>query len=159
MVFASGIEQTLDGARARVRRALDSGEALERFRQSVEIQGGNPKVCDEPTEILDLTAKAVKIESRHAGFVTAIDTFEIGNAVAALGGGRIRMEDKIDPAVGFATEVKIGDKVAPGDVLGFVYCRESASAKSAQDRMQAAYSVDEAPLSNALELIKEVIEA
>jgi thymidine phosphorylase len=69
------------------------------------------------------------------------------------------MEDKIDPAVGFATEVKIGDKVAPGDVLGFVYCRDSASAKSAQDRIQAAYSIDEAPPSNALELIKEVIEA
>jgi pyrimidine-nucleoside phosphorylase len=159
MVFASGIEKTLDGARARVKRALESGEALERFRRNVEIQGGDPKVCDEPAEILDLTAKAVKIESRHAGFVTAIDTFEIGNAVAALGGGRVRMEDKIDPAVGFATEVKIGDKIAPGQVLGFIYCREPAAAKSAQDRIQAAYSIDEAPTSNALELIKEVIEA
>jgi pyrimidine-nucleoside phosphorylase len=159
MVLSAGLEVTIEKARSRVLQALDSGSALEKLRANVEAQGGNPRLCDDPTEVLDLTAREVRVESPIAGFVTAVNAFEIGNAVASLGGGRVRIEDSVDPAVGFASEVVIGDPVEAGDTLGFVYCRDISTAGPVLSRIQSAYSIGEAPPSNALELIKEVIEA
>jgi pyrimidine-nucleoside phosphorylase len=159
MVHSAGLESSVDAARARAIRCLESGEALEFCRLNIEAQGGDPHVCDAPEEVLDLTARKVKVESPRAGFVTAIETFEIGSAVAALGGGRVRIEHKIDPAVGFASEVGIGDRVEAGDALGYVFARDPDRAQSAVRRIQSAYSIGEVPPPTALLLIKEVIDA
>ena len=159
MVHAAGVETSITSARVKVKSLLGSGHALERFRENVEAQGGNPHICDSPEKLLDLTAKPVRLESQSNGFVTSIDTFAIGNAVAALGGGRIRMEDRIDPSVGFAVEAGLGDELRNGDVLGFVYCREGFPAEEAIAQLQSAFHISDAPPSSVPELIKEVIEA
>ncbi|HYE66181.1 MAG TPA: hypothetical protein VD966_11390, partial [Pyrinomonadaceae bacterium] len=159
MVVLSDIDSSLDAARSRVQRALDSGAALERFRANVEVQGGDARVCDEPKRLLDLTLREVRIESPRAGFVSHIDTAEIGHTVAAIGGGRVRIEDKIDPAVGFIAEVKIGDQLAAGDTIGLLYCRRDEQAAEAAPRILAAYGIGEEPPSTAPTLIKEVITA
>src|SRR5918997_955505 len=65
MVALSGVADTLEEARRRVTRALDSGAALERFRRNVEEQGGDPRVCDEPRRLSDLTVEEVRVESEH----------------------------------------------------------------------------------------------
>ncbi|HEU4596957.1 MAG TPA: thymidine phosphorylase [Pyrinomonadaceae bacterium] len=157
MVALCGVEGSLDAARAKVLRALDSGAALERFRQNVEAQGGDPRVCDEPRRLLDLTLHEVRVESGRAGYVQAIDTAEVGRAVASIGGGRVRMEDRIDPSVGFLADAKIGDEVSEGATLGLLYCRRPAEAEEAARRIGAAYEVGEEPPARLPELIKEVI--
>src|SRR5262249_15283070 len=48
MLHLGGMTATLDAARARVRDALDSGKGLRKFREIVELQGGDPRVCDDP---------------------------------------------------------------------------------------------------------------
>jgi pyrimidine-nucleoside phosphorylase len=159
MVQQAGLESSIELARTRVNGLLRSGHALELFRKNVEAQGGDPRVCDDPEKLQDLTAKAVRIESSRNGFVTSIDTFAIGNIVAALGGGRVRIEDQIDPAVGYAVEAGLGDELKQGDVLGFVYCRDNVSPEEVIAQMRAAYTISEVPPSNVPELIKEVIEA
>ena len=73
MVALSGVAASLAEARERARRALDSGAALERFRRNVEEQGGDPRVCDEPRRLSDLTVQEVRVESERAGYVEAID--------------------------------------------------------------------------------------
>jgi len=159
MVQQAGLESSIEVARTRVNGLLRSGHALELFRKNVEAQGGDPRVCDDPEKLLDLTAKAVRIESSSNGFVTSIDTFAIGNAVAALGGGRVRIEDPIDPAVGYAVEAGLGDELKQGDVLGFIYCRDNVSPEEVIAQVRAAYTISDVPPSNVPELIKEVIEA
>jgi thymidine phosphorylase len=77
--------------------------------------------------------------------------------VAVAGGGRIRMEDKIDPAVGFTAEVKLGDEVKAGDVLGILYVRENKKAHEALERIKQAYTIAEEPPQSGVKLIKEVI--
>jgi len=157
MVWLSGRESELDQSRARVRRALDSGAALEKFRLNVEAQGGDARVCDEPGRLRDLKLREVKVESPRAGYLKSTDAAEIGNTIAAMGGGRVRIEDEIDPAVGFIAEVKIGDEVQTGDTIGLLYCRDEAQGKRAAERIRAAYEiVDERPRAT-LKLIKEVI--
>jgi pyrimidine-nucleoside phosphorylase len=111
MVALSGVEATLDAARSRVRRALESGAGLECFRRNVEAQGGDARVCDDPARLLQTSSlHAVKVESARSGFVTEIDAAEIGHAVAVIGGGRTRVEDVIDFQVGYVADVAHGDR-------------------------------------------------
>ena len=136
----------------------ESGDALDCFRRNVEAQGGEPRVCDEPRQLLPLTDKAFKVESARSGFVAAIDTEEIGNAIAEAGGGRVRVEDKIDPRVGFLAEVKIGDELKTGDLIGLVFCDQADPGAQAVARIKAAYSVSDTRPSELPLLMKEVIE-
>src|SRR5207253_9769867 len=122
---------------------------------NVEAQGGDPRVCDDPGGILPLTDNSIKVESPRSGFIIKVDTEEIGHAIAEAGGGRVRIEDRIDPAVGFISEVKIGDKVRAGDPIGLVYCADSGRGESTAARIQAAYEVGEEPPAELPVLIKE----
>lgn len=159
MVAAARVVETLDEAREKVRRALDTGAALERFRWCVEVQGGDVRVCDDPALLMPLTLRVVDVKSARAGFVTRIAAFEIGMAVAAIGGGRIRIEDEIDPAVGFIAEARLGDQLQSGDSLGQVYCRDEAQGEYASARIRAAYELSDEPLTKLPPLIKEVISS
>ncbi|HEX8688391.1 MAG TPA: hypothetical protein VF654_17890, partial [Pyrinomonadaceae bacterium] len=157
MVALSGVAATLEEARGKVRRALDSGAALERFRRNVEAQGGDPRVCDDPARLSDLTLREVRVESEHAGYVEAIDAAEVGRAVASIGGGRARVEDEIDPAVGYTARARVGQQVSAGEPLGLLHCRPGAYGSAAAARVRAAYTVGEAAPNHVPELIKEVI--
>ena len=158
MVALAGAEQSLEAARSRVEAALTSGAALECFRRNVAEQGGDPRVCDQYAQLLPLTPHEVKVESTRNGFVTQVNTAEVGFAIAEIGGGRVRIEDRIDPAVGFAAEAKIGDEVKAGEVLGLLYCRDEQNAQSALERIRAAYKIGDEHASVSA-LIKEVITA
>ncbi|MBA3515041.1 MAG: thymidine phosphorylase [Pyrinomonadaceae bacterium] len=157
MLVLSHVEDLLAEARQRLQRALDSGDALERFRQNIVAQGGDPSVCDDPSGVLPLVRESFKVESRRSGYITAVETTEIGNAIAALGGGRVRIDDTIDATVGFLSEIKIGDKVTAGQTLGVVFSRQESRAREAVSRIQAAYQVGEEPKGNLPTLIKEIV--
>jgi pyrimidine-nucleoside phosphorylase len=157
MVALSGVESSLEAARACVERTIDSGEALERFRRNVEEQGGDTRVCDDPARLTDLTLAEVRVESVHAGFVVSVDAAEIGRAVASIGGGRVRVEDKIDPSVGYYARAKTGQQLSAGEPLGLLYCRDASKAERAAARIRAAYTVGDEPPARVPELIKEVI--
>ncbi|HEY2973772.1 MAG TPA: thymidine phosphorylase [Pyrinomonadaceae bacterium] len=157
MLVLARVEDSLETARGRLQKILGSGEALERFRQNVAAQGGEPRVCDDPAKYLPLVTESFKVESPRSGFVSKVNTAEIGNAIAAIGGGRLRIDDAIDPSVGFIAELKIGDRIDAGAALGTVYCREEAKAKEAAQRIQTAYEIDHQPPKEIPQLIREVI--
>jgi pyrimidine-nucleoside phosphorylase len=157
MLVLVNVEQTIERALATLRRQIDSGAALEAFRRNILAQGGDARVCDDPNRFLPLVTEGVKVESPRSGFITRIETTEIGHAIAAIGGGRVRIEDVINPTVGFVTEVKIGDRIAHDDALGFVYSSDQADAREAAARIQAAYLIDDAAPATSQELVKEII--
>src|SRR2546427_11577 len=105
-----------------------------------------------------LTHESVKVESARSGFVVGINTEEVGHAIAEAGGGRVRIEDRIDPTVGFLSEGKIGSEVRSGDSIGLLYCSDQDRAQRAAARIQAAYVVEDGRPSKLPELIKEVID-
>lgn len=157
MVVLAKLENTIDAARDRIKRVHESGAALETFRANVAAQGGEPHVCDDPTRILPLTDKAFEVESPRSGFVTKVSTAEVGHTIAEAGGGRVRIEDKIDPRVGFVAKIKIGDEVRAGDSIGVVFCDDAARGQAAAARIQAAYEIGESPVEPP-QLVKEVID-
>lgn len=157
MLMLSHVDDSLDAARKRLRNVLDSGQGLESFRRNVSAQGGDPRVCDDPCGFLPLATESFKVKSSRSGFITKVNATEIGHAIATIGGGRVRIDDEIDPTVGFVAEVKIGDRINAGEAIGVVYCREESKAHDAAKRIAAAYEVGEEPQSGPPRLIKEVI--
>jgi len=157
MLMLANVDQTIEAARARLEDVLRSGKALECLRSNIAAQGGDPRVCDAPGTFLPLVRETVKVESPRSGFITRVDTTEIGHAIAAIGGGRVRIEDTVDPTVGFTSELKLGDEVRAGEAIGIVYCADSAAAAEAARRIQAAYEIGDAPANERPKLVKEII--
>jgi len=157
MLVLANVDQTLDAAHKRLRQVLHSGKALECLRRNIEAQGGEPRVCDDPKSFLPLVSETVKVESPRSGFITRVDTTEIGHAIAAIGGGRVRIEDTVDPTVGFVSELKLGDRVGAGETIGIVYCADSSAAQEAAQRIQTAYEIGDEPPAQQVKLVKEVI--
>ena len=156
MLVLSHLDDSLDAARGRLQDILSSGKALESFRQNVSAQGGDARVCDEPARFLPLATESFKVESPRSGFVTKVNTADIGHAIAAIGGGRVRIDDEIDPSVGFVASVKIGDRIEAGASIGAIYCSDEAKAKEAVQAVQACYEIGDAPLEKLL-LVKQII--
>ncbi len=135
------IERTVDAAKDRINRVLSSGEALERFRRNIELQSGDPNVCDKPECLLTKGIRKVDIVAVSSGYLVAVDTFAVGNAICSLGGGRIKAEDSVDHAVGWESSINIGDKVKRGDVVGTIFARSDPSAQAISEMMQNAYKI------------------
>jgi thymidine phosphorylase len=155
MLIAGGVESDLEIARDKARAAITSGRALERFRACIEAQGGDPRVLDD-TKLLPQAGERRAITTDRAGFITAIETDEVGRVVMDWGGGRRKLEDEIDHAVGLRIHARIGDQVNAGDPLVTAYYNDESKFEEMSARLRAAYRIgDAAPLSEAL--IKAVI--
>jgi len=143
-----------DGRRA-AQRALESGAGLEKLRQFVEAQGGDPRVADD-LSLLPQAPVHLEVTAREAGWLAGVDAEAVGRAAAALGAGRQRKDDPVDPAVAVELSVKLGDEVAPGDGIGQVLARDQASAETAARDLAAALRWSREPCQ-APDLVHEVI--
>jgi pyrimidine-nucleoside phosphorylase len=157
MLVLSHVDEDVASARSRLNNIVASGAALDCFRKNVEAQGGDPRVCDDPARFLPLVTESFRVESPRSGFITKVNTAEIGHAIASIGGGRVRIDDKIDPSVGFMTAVRIGDRLGEDGSLGTIYCPDESKAREAAGRIKAAYEVGEQPVAEVPQLMKEVI--
>ena len=131
-----GVEHT--EAVQRAERAIDRGEALDRFRRMIEAQGGDPRVVDDPVGLLPRAPVVAPILADRTGTLAAVDAEAIGLASGALGAARMRKGDPIDPAVGIVFRPKIGDRITTGDPLGEVHSRNEGDADQAVDRTLGA---------------------
>jgi pyrimidine-nucleoside phosphorylase len=156
MLVLTGVEGDHDSARARCTEVLESGTALELFRLNVECQGGDAAVCDDPESPLDSSVQKFDIISTAGGYISDIDTQAIGDAICALGGGRLKAEDSVDPSVGFASDLKIGDRIETGDPLATVFCRTREQFDAVEEKLSSAYVIGPdatAPTPLILEII------
>jgi pyrimidine-nucleoside phosphorylase len=125
--------------RGRLESWLDDGTALEKFRALVEAQGGDPASLD----VFDQVHPAPTVREIRApgsGVVTRVDAETVGRAANALGAGRNRAEDAVNPAVGFDRIVKVGEPVAAGDVIARVHAHCAADAGEAEMRFLSGFS-------------------
>ncbi len=139
---------SLEEATARAAAALDDGSGLERFRAMVLAQGGDPRVADDPVAVLPRAAVVIPLLADREGVLAEVRTEELGLASGALGAGRMRKGDPIDPAVGMVVRVKIGDRVQRGTPIGEVHARDAAAAAEAARRAQAALTLTDGPVTS-----------
>ncbi|HTU28254.1 MAG TPA: thymidine phosphorylase [Solirubrobacteraceae bacterium] len=124
------------------RRAMESGAGLERFREFVEAQGGDPRVVEDLSRLPQAPVDSeVHLDLGREGFITAIDPVAIGRAAAGLGAGRERIEDQIDPAVGIELLVEVGDEVKPGEPVMRILARSDDALAAASRQVGAALTV------------------
>ncbi len=130
-----------DEARRKLVAARDSGAPAERFQRMVAALGGPADLVERPEKHLPRAAVERAVESDRRGFIARIDVCAIGLAILALGGGRRRVEDRIDYSVGIADTQSIGDEVSPGRPLAIVHARDSATADQAAAAIQDAVEI------------------
>lgn len=140
MLVVSGLESDRVAARARLETAVTSGRALDMFRLLVEAQGGSPAVVDDPAGLPQAPVSAV-YEAPRAGVVSEVTPRRIGHAVVALGGGRSRTDDVIDPAVGFSITAKPGLAVQAGEPLATVFARDEAGLRLGLQALNEAVTI------------------
>jgi pyrimidine-nucleoside phosphorylase len=129
-------------ARQRLERAIADGSALERFAAMVEAQGGSARaVLEEELPMAPDHLEVVADPNGVAGVVQFIDAEAIGMAALALGAGRMRKEDTIDPAVGLWLHKKVGETVAPGEPFVRIDHRGGRGVEEARRRILGAYRV------------------
>jgi pyrimidine-nucleoside phosphorylase len=133
-------------ALAQAAAAIESGEALERFRAMVQAQGGDPRVVDDPAGVLPAAPVREPLLADRSGTVAAFEAEEIGLASVDLGAGRLRKGDPIDPAVGIVVHPKIGDRLEAGTPIGEVHARDREAAAEAGRRVLAAMDVVDGPV-------------
>jgi pyrimidine-nucleoside phosphorylase len=137
-------------ADAQVRRALTSGAGLEKFRDIIAAQGGDPKVVDDYSR---LPAPLHREEWRapRAGVVSRLDAELVGRAAVALGAGRDRADAGVDPAAGIDVAAPRGSRVQAGDPVLVLACSDPARARAAQTLLDEGVSIeDEAPAERPL---------
>lgn len=155
MLLMSGLEGDRQQAEGKVKEAVSSGAALERFARMVEAQGGDPRIVEKPESLPSARYREV-ITADRSGWVSEIDCEAMGYAVVALGGGRRKIEDAVNPRVGLEVHVKVGGEVVRGDRLVTVHYDDPSTLPEAIAILTAAYRVDEAEVS-APPLIHEVV--
>jgi pyrimidine-nucleoside phosphorylase len=156
MLVAAGVATDRAAAAAMCRRALDSGEALQRLGAIIERQGGNPRVIDD-YGLMPRAPEEHLLRARRDGFVTDLDAGLIGRAAVALGAGRDAVEDAIDPAVGITIPATVGDPVRVDDPVLRVQYRSRKRLEDALPLLTQAVRIGESPRPRTPLVIGEVL--
>jgi pyrimidine-nucleoside phosphorylase len=146
MLEISGVTSSLDQARARAMEALASGAALEKFRQLIALQGGDPRVIDDYS-VLPTASHRLTYRAPYSGFVEELHAERLGRATMLLGAGRNRVEDSIEPSAGGVLFVKRGQPVAAGDALFELRYTQGTALNAALDEVKHACKIAEQPPS------------
>lgn len=128
-----------DNCYEKAKNAIDSGKALEVFRETVKLHGGNCKICDD-LSLLPQARYSFEVKSDRNGFISEINSEEIGMTSLLLGAGRITKNQPVDSSAGIVLNCKKGDEVHKGDLLMTLYSSKtpdfSASEKRALNSMK-----------------------
>jgi thymidine phosphorylase len=130
-----------DAAFAQAEAALTSGRAAERFDAMVAALGGPTDFVARAKGLLPRAPVVRTVQAKAAGVLSACDTRAVGLAVIALGGGRRRVEDRIDPAVGIDDILPLGTTVSRSDPIAVVHAADEAGAEAAAVLLQKAFEI------------------
>ncbi len=148
LLQSAGLAETQSAADSMLRDRLSSGAAFEVFCEMVRTQGGN---LDEPRPI----AAEHVIEAHRSGYVSAIDTESLGQAIIDLGGGRRQVSDSIDHSVGLEILVGIGDPIREGDPIVRIFADRFAV--SIKERITHTVNISEQPTSTPTLIVEQVV--
>jgi pyrimidine-nucleoside phosphorylase len=158
MFFLGERTSSLDEGRRLAETMIATGQAREKFKQGIALQGGDPSVVDEPRR-LPLARFHIDVCSESSGFVAATNCEQLGIALAILGGGREKKEDAIDHGVGLEFRKRIGDRVEKGEPLTTIHYNSDARLHEAKSMIAAGFQTGPEPPRELPPLIRRVIGA
>ncbi|MBC8039196.1 MAG: thymidine phosphorylase, partial [Opitutaceae bacterium] len=146
MLCLAKVAKDAKDGEAKLREVVVSGAALAKFREIIAAQGGDARVCDAPDEVLPQAKFRRELRAAKSGWVAEVIALDVALAALQLGAGRVRAEDAVDHAVGFTRLVKIGERVAAGDLLALIHANDAARMETAAHILEEAIVIDGAPV-------------
>jgi pyrimidine-nucleoside phosphorylase len=156
MLHLGGVAATVAEGKKQSEKLIASGAALAKFRQMVELQGGDPRTIDDPKKLPQAQSTAT-ISSEKTGYLVSLQCEQIGTACVILGGGRERKEDSVDPTVGIVLHKKVGDTVSKGEPLATIHYNAEARAARARQLIEQSVQIADSPAREKRPLIHRVI--
>ena len=157
MQHLGGACSSINDGKQQSKKLIASGKALEKFREMVELQGGDAGTIDD-TEGLRKARRRMEITSPGEGYVASWQCESVGTACVVLGGGRERKEDSVDPAVGIVLHKKVGDTVSLGESLATVHYNSEARGAQARELLEKSCRIADSPPADKRPLIHRVIQ-
>jgi pyrimidine-nucleoside phosphorylase len=143
LVLADAASDT-DAARRTLEKAIATGRAAEQFKRIIEAQGGNPDVVDDPA-ILPQAAECELYAAPRRGFIARVEPKTIGRGIVEMGGGRTKIDDVVDPTVGFVITARAGDWVEAGEPLATIFASTRTGIESGRQTLRNSIRIaDEA---------------
>jgi pyrimidine-nucleoside phosphorylase len=159
MFYLGEKTKSVEEGRKLAERVISNGEAREKFKQCIRLQGGDQRVIDSP-DLLPTAASKVDVTSHAGGVLLATDCQQFGIALAMLGGGRETKEDRIDHAVGLEFHKRIGERIEIGEPLATIHYNNDAKLAEAKDLVAESFVVDQDSVGQAPKpLIRRIIGA
>ena len=141
MLQLGGLASNPDEAGEMVRSSLDSGRAAEQFAIMVAAQGGPSCLLQDPEAFLPSAPVIRPVFANTSGYISSIDTKAVGSAVIYLGGGRQRVEDTINPAVGIAQIANVGQSVDSGIPLAYIHAASENAWERAAALLKSSFQI------------------
>lgn len=140
MIYTAGLSEDLETGKKKALEMVSSGQALEKFKEWVQAQGGNPAIAVDRDSLFK--AKYTEdLLAQEDGYVDQIDASMVGEAAKLLGAGRETKADTIDPCAGIYLEKKIGERIEKGQSLAKVYTSDQAKAQDSLTLLSNAYII------------------
>lgn len=140
MLILAKKADNVETAREILEDTIRTGAALNKFKEFVAAQGGDPEVIDNP-ELLPKAEHIIEFKAEESGYVNKIVAIEVGLAALVLGAGRETKESQIDLAVGVVLNKKIGDYVEKGEPLAYIHVNDMSKLKDCEERLKRAFQV------------------
>jgi pyrimidine-nucleoside phosphorylase len=142
MLLIANATMTADDARRQMEKAIGTGKAAERFQKIIEAQGGNPGVVEDPA-VLPQAGECELFSAPRRGFVARVEPKTVGRGIITLGGGRTKMDDRVDPSVGFVITARPGDWVEQGEPLATIFARDRAGVDAGRQTLRQAIVISD----------------
>jgi pyrimidine-nucleoside phosphorylase len=146
MVWLGGKAASIEDGMKLCKSAIHSGRAYEKFCRIVGRQGGDVSYIEQPVKYPPARYFA-NVTSSESGFIADFDTMHIGLIAIDLGAGRKKVDDVLDPSSGIILKKKIGDPVAPMEVIATVYTNRHDILEEASSRLSSCVHIRQSPVS------------
>ena len=156
MFYLGERTKSLDEGRHLAQALIANGQAREKFKQGIKLQGGDERVIEEPLRLPKARSR-VDVVSQIDGYITGTNCEHFGTALAMLGGGREKKEDAIDPGVSLEFHKRIGDAVKKGETLATIHYNAEAKLAEAKSMIAESYFIAPEPPRNKPQLIRRII--
>ncbi len=158
MLMAGELVKTEEEAHDLIEQKLNDGSAAECFNKSVAALGGPKDIAETFSSKIELAAVQVDVQSSKTGYITAIDTLKIGEAIVQMGGGRTKPNAPINHRVGLTHILHIGDYVEAGQTpLCQLHLDDEQDAEVFAKVINDAITIDDAEPSSPSIIYKTIV--
>ena len=156
MLKSAGLVTTAEEGRTVLQEHINDGSGLQKFKEFLEAQGGDTSFIGVRPLTKRVNARDIRAEKN--GFIVHVDGRALGEIAMETGAGRAHKDDVINLYTGLALHKEVYDKVEAGDLLCTLYGGEGADTAAYEERIRAAFQIEEAEPIEKESVVADIID-